>query len=184
MHNGKSSRNTYLVDRQRCYRSQGCPSIVNSVVKATLSLKRRSDGKWNSDDGVNEKAHHWAFPGDVLLVHIKCNFQALALLWNELPTVCICMSWPLLTVYLCMVYYWLVVDKHGCITHYACDHNNYGESIVLLAWWQFNFSIIMISAALVKFLNGISKHTRSGENLLFLLSIATCVDNLIYSCFY
>ena len=72
VHNGESSENTYLVNCQLCYRSQGCPSIVNNVVKATLSSKQRSEGfgKGKKDDGVNEK-HHCPFPSDFLVVHVK-----------------------------------------------------------------------------------------------------------------
>ena len=59
VHNGESSGYTYLVNHQHCYWSQGC------FCRATLPSKWRKEqeglGKGKKDDGINEKAHHWAF---------------------------------------------------------------------------------------------------------------------------
>ena len=44
-------------------------------------------------------------------------FQVLAFLWNELPTACMCVIWPLTVhMWLCMAFYWLWVSKRSCIT--------------------------------------------------------------------
>jgi len=47
--------------------------IVNTVVKATLTSKRKGEdfGKGRNGEGVNEKAYIGYFPGVVLLVHVK-----------------------------------------------------------------------------------------------------------------
>ena len=96
------------VDRQ-CF----CQSHV--VIKATFLSKRKSEGFCK---GKKRRQCQW----EHTLLSI---FQSLALLWNELPTVCMCMSWPLLSVYmyLCMACYWIGVSKRGCITH--CQYRNW-----------------------------------------------------------
>ena len=94
-------------------------SIVNAVIKAkivhrslmlllTESCLQSEEGRVlarkRKDDGVNEKVHHWVFSrcfACACQVHKYNNlvFGVLGLLWNELPTACMCVSWPLLKVY-------------------------------------------------------------------------------------
>ena len=95
-------------------------SIVNAVIKAkivhrssmllsTERCHRSKEGRVlvreRKNDGVNKKTHHWIFSrrcfAGACQAHKYNNlvFQVLALLWNELPTVCMCVSWPLLKVY-------------------------------------------------------------------------------------
>ena len=107
MHNGENSGNTSL-------------SIVDAVIKAKIvhqssmllstehchqSEEGRVLARERKNDGVNEKTHHWIFSrrcfAGACQAHKYNNlvFQALALLWNELPTACMHVSWPLLKVY-------------------------------------------------------------------------------------
>ena len=88
-------------------------SIVNAVIKAKIvrrssmllstecchwSEEGRILARERKDDGVDEKAHHWVFSrrcfAGACQAHKYNNlvFQALALLWNELPTACMCVT--------------------------------------------------------------------------------------------
>ena len=69
---------------------------------AIKAKERRIWQRGKKKDSVNENTHHWALS-----------------------------IWLLLTVCLCIAYYWLGAGKRGCITHYAGDRF-FGKSNVLL----------------------------------------------------
>ena len=120
----ESSGNTWLhlINHQRCsYWSQGCPSIVNAVVEATFSVeglgkerKRRRHQQESTPLSIFQAMFCWCMSS----TSASSKRYSFAVKWSlrASSSRCMCVSWPLLTVYLCMGYYWLGVSKHSCIT--------------------------------------------------------------------
>ena len=119
-------------------KAKECPLIINTVIKwkPRLSVNRqqccwshvvikpgRSEGfvkgKKRKEDGINENTHHWGFSRWCFA------FQALAFLC--LPCA---RAWLLLTVYLCMAYYWLEMGKRDHITQ-------------MTATWRINILLVL-----------------------------------------
>ena len=103
-HNGESSGNTYLVNCQCCYQSQDWPSIINTVVEATLPLKWTSKGFGKRKKTMASTKKHTTEHFQVMFCW--CTSSA-SFAVKKTATVCMCVSWPILTVYLCMAYFWL-----------------------------------------------------------------------------
>ena len=121
VHNGESSENTYLVNCQLCYRSQGCPMIVNNVVKATLSSKQRSEG---FGKGKKMMASTKNTTTHFQVIFWWCMSSAG---FAVKRTACMCVSWPLLT----MCYVW-PINGWGWANMAVSCMTDYGESNVLL----------------------------------------------------
>ena len=112
------------INLQLCCQSHGCPSIVNAVVEATLS------SKWRIKRFGKGKKRWCQWECTALRIFQVMFFlrSDIALLWNELPTVYTCVSWPLLTVYGL-----LLVGGGQTWLHYALHRwTLYRESDVLL----------------------------------------------------